>query len=84
MFAAPDVRPRDKGGRGTIKARELIAMLEKGKIDIDFDRSSRTWKAVGPNYSHWDTAVGIHTRYVCVPFLNTWEDVDQLAKLAIQ
>ena len=49
MFAAPDVRPRDKGGRGTIKARELIAMLEKGKIDIDFDRSSRTWR---PNYSH--------------------------------
>ena len=77
--------PRRRRGRGIARADELFEKLaNEGRLEINFDVQNGTYKAVGPNYKFWDTALGLHTRRLTEPFHDTWRKVPAQHKTLIQ
>ncbi|EXB97047.1 hypothetical protein L484_014658 [Morus notabilis] len=80
--SAPE--PRQRRGRCGTKGYEIAQkVLQDRKITVEFDEAGGTWKALG-KYGVWfDSAVGIHTRDICEPFHDAWQDISDMDKRTI-
>ena len=84
-FTTLHVVPQRRKGRGKARDHEIAVKVSKEcKLTVTFDEAGGTWKALGVNGSWFDSAVNIHTRDICEPFHNAWNDVPASHKRAIQ